>query len=138
MRAYEIIDHTADIGVVVRGASLEELFANAAYAFFDLQVGLERVGTAESREVVVEGDDLEQLMVRWLQQLLVLLEVEELVVSEFNIEQADESGVRACVRGETLDPRRHELKGEIKAVTYHELEVEETTQGWQAQIIFDV
>lgn len=138
MRIYDLIDHTADVGVAIQGTSLREVFEKAAYALFDLQVGLEGVQAIESRTIQVEATDLEDALVRWLQRLLVLMDIENMVFCQFHVTQVHPTGVCATAWGEKLDPTRHELKGQIKAVTYHELEIKETTEGWRAQIIFDV
>ncbi|MBI2191698.1 MAG: archease [Planctomycetes bacterium] len=138
MTRYELVDHTADIGVVVQSSSLTGLFENAAYALFDLQVNLDGVDGVELRQIDVEADDLEQALVAWLQRLLVILDLENLVFSRFEVAEACAHGVRGRAWGEKLDVRRHELRGQIKAVTYHELEVKKTEKGWRAQIVFDV
>jgi len=135
---YELFDHTADVGVRVRGSSLEEVFETAARALFEVQVDLSDVQAVEKREVSVEAGDLEQGLVRWLQRMLYILDVDGLVFSRFEVEEVTDTSVKGSVWGEELDEDRHELKGAIKAVTYHGLEIEETEDGWRAQVLFDV
>lgn len=138
MADYELFDHTADVGVRVRGSSLEEVFEGAARALFEIQVDLSDVQAVEKRQVSVEAGDLEQALVRWLQRLLYILDVDGLVLSRFAVEEVTETRVKGSVWGEELDEGRHTLKGAIKAVTYHGLEIEETEEGWRAQVLFDV
>ena len=138
MEKYIELDHTADVGIRVRGQSLEELFEAASFALFDLQVDLSDVKAEAEFEIAASGADLENTIVRWLQRLLALMEIEDIIFSRFELIEVTEQSARGKAWGELLDAARHQLKGAIKAVTYHELEIEETTEGWEAQIIFDV
>jgi len=138
MTKYELLEHTADIYVSVRGDSLCELFENASYALFDVQVGLDAVKPATERQVEVEAADLEDGLVRWLQRLLVLMEVEDLVLCRFEVTEVTDNGVHGTVWGEGLDRTRHGLRGSVKAITYHGLEIEEVEEGWRAKVLFDV
>ncbi|MDP6113020.1 MAG: archease [Planctomycetota bacterium] len=138
MEKYIELDHTADVGIRVRGQSLEELFEAASFALFDLQVDLSDVKAETEFEIDASGADLENTIVRWLQRLLALMEIEDIIFSRFELIEVTEQSARGKVWGEPLDATRHQVKGAIKAVTYHELEIEETTEGWEAQIIFDV
>jgi SHS2 domain-containing protein len=138
MERYELIDHTADVYVSLRGDSLCELFENAAYALADVQVDLTGVQAVEQRQVAVEAADIEQGLVRWLQKLLVMMEVEHLVPCRFEVSEVTDQDVKATVWGESLDETRHQLRGLVKAVTYHGLEIKEVAQGWEAKVLFDV
>ncbi|MDP6360953.1 MAG: archease [Planctomycetota bacterium] len=138
MEKYIELDHTADVGIRVRGQSLEELFEAASFALFDLQVDLSDVKAETEFEIAASGADLENTIVRWLQRLLALMEIEDIIFSRFELIEVTEQSARGKAWGEPLDAARHQLKGAIKAVTYHELEIEETTEGWEAKIIFDV
>ena len=132
---FEELDHTADVGIRAYGATVEELFENAAAGLFSLIVELETVKPRGEVEVKVTAEDLETLMVNWLQELLFLHETQHLVFCDFDvaIEKLDLTG-RA--RGEAIDKRRHELKLAVKAVTYHRLKVD-PAKG-VAEIIFDI
>lgn len=138
MKKYELIDHTADIGVKVRGKSVGELFENAAYAMFDLIADLDRVKKREVLEVEIEGEGMDELLADWLRELLYKFNGERHLLKDFKIEEIDQKSLKARVRGEKLDLSRHSLKMEIKAVTYYGLEIKRTSEGWQAQVIFDV
>jgi len=138
MEKYELIDHTADIGIKVRGKSVGELFENAAYAMFDLIADLDRVKKREVLEVEIEGEGMDELLADWLRELLYKFNGERHLFKDFKIEEIDQKSLKARVRGEKLDLSRHSLKMEIKAVTYYGLEIKRTSEGWQAQVIFDV
>jgi len=138
MEKYELIDHTADIGIKVRGKSVGELFENAAYAMFDLIADLNRVKKREVLKVEIEGEGMDELLADWLRELLYKFNGERHLLKDFKIEEIDQKSLKARVRGEKLDLSRHSLKMEIKAVTYYGLEIKRTSEGWQAQVIFDV
>ncbi|HUU69419.1 MAG TPA: archease [Planctomycetota bacterium] len=135
---YEVIEHTADVGVRVRGATMAEVFANAAYGMFDLMSGNEAVRPEVERAVAVDAHDREELMVNWLSELLFVFETERLLLSDFEIAEIDERHVRATVRGERFDPERHASNFDIKAVTYYGLHVIQDDSTWMATVIFDV
>jgi len=137
-KKYEFINHTADVGIKVWGESLESLFENAAYSMFDILTELDKVKVKESLGVEIEGKRTDELLADWLRNLLYKFNGEGYLLREFNIEEINKKGLKAKVRGEKLDLSRHTLKTEIKAVTYHGLEVKKTANGWEAQVIFDV
>ena len=137
-KKYKFINHTADVGIKVWGESLESLFENAAYSMFDILTELDKVKAKESLRVEIEGKRTDELLVDWLRNLLYKFNGEGYLLREFNIEEISKKGLKAKVRGEKLNLSRHTLKTEIKAVTYHGLEVKKTGQGWEAQVIFDV
>ena len=137
-KKYKFINHTADVGIKVWGESLESLLENAAYSMFDILTELDKVKAKESLGVEIEGKRTDELLADWLRNLLYKFNGEGYLLREFNIEEISKKGLKAKVRGEKLDLSRHTLKTEIKAVTYHQLEVKKTAKGWEAQIIFDV
>lgn len=135
---YEIINHTADVGLKASGITLTEAFENAATGMFALITELENVGSSEIIDVYVEAEDRETLLVEWLNELLYLFEVDHWIFRHFKIEATDgEHFLKAKAYGEELDLGRHEIKVQIKAVTYHMLKVEHDDR-WIAQVIFDV
>jgi len=136
--AYQLIEHTADIGIEVREKTLEALFATAAFALFDLQVMTDKVRPTESAEVEATGGDPVELLIAWLSELQFRFETDKLVFVEFEMHELSESRVRATCRGERYDRRRHGSLALIKAVTYHQATVEPRDGGWFARLIFDV
>jgi len=138
MKRYETFPHTADLGVRVFGRTLEEFFANAAYALFDLLTDLKKVRESTRLEIDVQAADREELLVRWLGELLFLCESEGYLFRRFSFSHLDATSLRAIAWGETFDPCRHRFKSEIKAVTYHKVEVQEKDGTWEGRVIFDV
>ena len=135
---YTLIDHTADLGVRVRASGLRELFEEAAAALFDLITNRGRVTGAVERALAVQGRDRPDLMVNWLRELLYLWNGNQLLVARTRVEALDETRLAARVWTAAYDPRRHELRHEIKAVTYHGITVRPADEGWEAVVIFDV
>ena len=135
---YALFDHTADLGVEIYGKTLPELFANAAFALFDLMTDLRIVRTTEERLVVVEGEGREDLLVNYLREILYLFNGEGLLLKEFSIMKMDPNHLEAQVSGEPFDPAKHRINMEIKAVTYHQVTVGNTSEGWTGRVIFDV
>jgi SHS2 domain-containing protein len=135
---YELFEHTADLGLRVQAADLDELFAEAGRGLFSILVeNLDEVGPTRTVEIRVEGRDRVYLLFDWLHELLMAFEIRRLVLSEFRVRVSD-TGLAAEVRGEGLDPDRHRLLHEVKAITYHGLKLEQTAAGWQAEVIVDI
>jgi len=134
--SFEFIDHTADIGIRVQAPALEDLFETAGLAFTELVTSADSLCRVE-RRFKLEEDDIETLLVSWLQELIYLLDTEDLVFGRFQVKLQDFS-LEASAWGDVFDPDIHTMKTEIKAVTYHQLEVTKSDLGWQAQVIFDI
>lgn len=138
MKRFEVLDHTADIGIVVHGEDLKALFGNAGEAFFHLITDLRKVKPRVERRVNIGGESLDRLMVDWLSELLYLHDVENLLFKAFEIDSVGEDGLKAIVKGEPFQEGVHMIKTEVKAVTYHQLEVRREKRGWRARIILDL
>jgi len=136
VKRFDIIDHTADIGIVAYGRELKEAFANAAYAMFTLIADLEGVKEITCRQIEARAGDQESLLVSWLNELLYLFDVEEIIFCRFEITQLDENSLKAEGWGEKLDRARHSLRAGVKAATYHMLKIEKDN-GYKVQVIFD-
>jgi SHS2 domain-containing protein len=119
---YELLEHTADVMVRAKGGSLEECFANAAYALFDQMVDASRIEPKTEVAFEVEGHDLESLLYNFLSEFLYLHDAKHLVLSEFDVRM---QGYRLLCRakGEKVSPERHGIRHEVKAITYHMLSV---------------
>jgi SHS2 domain-containing protein len=135
---YEAFEVTADVGVVARGRTLAETFEMAARGMYGVMVNLEGVQERESREVAIAASGPEQLIERWLLELLFLTESEGLLFCRFDVEIQDGRSLRARAYGEPVDIGRHELGPTVKAVTRHQLGVERVDGGFEARIIFDI
>ncbi len=136
-RPFEEFDHTADVGIIARGRTKEELFEHAAAGMLQFLIDPEQGDAREWREVVVEADDLEGLLVAWLNKLLVLLNADGFLPVRWKIRKLTDQQLRAEVGGEPVDPARHRFHLDVKAATYHQLQIRKN-QEWQARVIFDV
>ncbi len=143
---FEILEHPADVGFLAYGATLEELFANAALAQFSLGCELVGVEEREQRELEASGTDLEALLFSWLAEILAVADAEQLVFRRVEVTEVTPPGhktraagrARGVAHGERFDKLRHRASTYIKAVTYHQLRVEQTSAGWRAQVYLDV
>jgi SHS2 domain-containing protein len=133
--AYRIFDHTADVGIEAEGGTLPELFSEAARGMFDVAVDLSTVRPLESEAVDLSAEDVSILLHDWLSELLYRFSAKGRVFSKFEFEELGENRLRARAFGEKFDDARHRLKTDIKAVTYHQLEVK---PGWSARVILDL
>jgi protein archease len=135
---YEFFEHTADLGLRIRAADLDTLFVEAAQALFTAIVeDLATVQPVCEVEVRVQGSDLEYLLCDWLKELLFHFDAEHLLLSRFEA-HVGRDGMTGKAWGEPLDRGRHELEHEVKAITYHGLRLEQTDDGWLAELIVDI
>ena len=132
------LDHTGDAGILVRAPDLKELFARAAWGMFYLITDMDAVRLVDLDYVELWAPDLSALMVNWLSELNYRHVTEHRLFRQFELIQISEESLVAVVRGEKIDPARHEIFTEIKAVTFHSMRIERGDRGWEAQIILDL
>lgn len=118
--------------------SLEQLFVSAASGLFDVISGIDQIRPETEFQIEVEGIDPEDLLINWLRELLYLHQVKRILLCEFHISEINDTRLVGSVKGEPFDAKRHEIKKEIKAATYHGIEVTENKGCWTARVIFDV
>jgi SHS2 domain-containing protein len=134
---YEIFEHTADLGLRVRADDLPALFAEAARGLFAMIAGdLATIRPAEELRFAVPGDVTDELLHDWLAELLFTFHTRRVLLCDFDVSLAP-NGLTATARGEPIDPVRHEIDVELKAVTYHGLKVVQEDTGWLAEVIVD-
>ncbi len=139
LTAYSFIDHTADFGIRVSGDDAEALFENAAGALWELLADPDLVGDVSVLELDVSGWDYSDLMFNWLRELLYLWTGKAWLGKGVSVTVISETLLSARIWGEYYHPDRHRLLNDIKAVTYHQLVVEQRPEGgWACQVIFDV
>jgi SHS2 domain-containing protein len=135
---WELVDHTADLGLRLRAPTLEALLAAAGRGLFEVITGdLAQVRPVVQETFEVAGEDPEYLLVDWLDELLYRFATRRMLFVAFEVD-AVQDGVRARARGEPFDPERHRLAREVKAITYHGLEVRRTDEGWLGNVIVDI
>jgi SHS2 domain-containing protein len=135
---YTLLDHTADLGIRIFGTDLKDLFEGAGRALMHLMVKAEIPNNTHSMKISISGRDLADLMVRWLGEILYLFAGERLLVTSIRMGSVSASHLDATLETVPFEPERHETLREIKAVTYHQIEVTEMPNGWEAKVIFDV
>jgi SHS2 domain-containing protein len=135
---FEIIEHPADVGFVAYGRTLEELFENAALAMLTLACELDGVEEKVSRSVQATGSDNEALLYSWLAEVLAAADAEQLVFRRADVTAVGNGRACGTLYGEPFDKTRHQAGTYLKAVTYHQLKVERTGEGWRAQVYLDV
>lgn len=148
-KQYEFIEHTADAKFIAYGNDICDTFGNAALAMFEVMLDTASVQPRQSHDIVLSADGLDELLHDWLSELLFLFEVEGIAFSDFDVQRieminkADDDGdsdvwkLSAKVGGEPLDTQTHGFKTEIKAVTYHDLDVICDDNGCTAIVLVD-
>jgi SHS2 domain-containing protein len=136
MKQYELVEHTADIGVKAYGKNVAEAFEHAAQGMFDIITDESRIDSIGEYDILLEAPDHEQLLVDWLSKLLFLNDAEDLVFGKFVVTITGNL-LSAKVFGEKYDTKKHRMGMEIKAVTYHMLQVHEKNPVF-VQVLFDI
>ena len=135
---YRIIDHTADMGMVVKAGSIRELFSCAAYAMTRIMVEGDFGNEKTERKISIDAEDYPDLMVRWLGEILYLFAGEGLIADAVEIHAVSRTNLSATLAMSAYLPGRHRVLREIKAVTYHDVSVGRTDDEWETRIIFDI
>jgi protein archease len=134
---FTFLDHTADIGIIVRHRDLKGLFEAAAAAMMHIMVRPRFEVKAAQRNLFISGEDLPDLLIRWLGEILYLFDAERQVVTSGRILTLSQRGLVARISWTPFDPSTFEVLCEIKAVTYHKIHVGKTDDHWEARVIFD-
>jgi SHS2 domain-containing protein len=135
---HEIFEHTADVGIRARADTPEELFAEAARGLFALMIeNIEAVRAVEELTFEIRADDIEELFHDWLAELLFAFNARRMALREFRM-QVDATKLTATARGEPIDPKRHQIAVEVKAITWCGLKVESGPDGWLAEVVVDI
>jgi len=134
---FEIVNHTADVGIIAYGADMNQAFANAARALFSLITELDDVDEILHRDTELTAPDEESLLVEWLNELIYLFDVENILFKRFDITQLNNTRLKARSYGEKVDSSKHKLKTGVKAATYHMLKVDRG-DDCKVQVLFDI
>ena len=138
MKPFEVIDHTADIGIIVHGTDLKQVFTNAALGLFNLIADLDNVKEDLTRQVEMTAKNTEVLLIEWLNELIYIFDVEHILFKRFEINELQDDKIKATCYGEKVKRGHHNLKREVKAATYHMLELSKDNGNYKVQIIFDI
>jgi len=137
MKKYEQIDISGDAGLKVRGDTIEELFKNAAEGMFSLITDVSSISGTVKREINISADSIEDLLIRWLNELVFIFDAYGFTGRTFNV-SIENNTLNASVSGGTFDPEVNESSLLIKAATYHGLSVKKLDTHWEAAVIFDI
>ncbi len=137
MGRYELFDHPSEQGIRGYGKTPAEAFEEAAKAMESIIADIDKIEAKQEREIKLENPDKEILLVKWLNELLYLLDVDGLVFSDFEV-QIKNDELKARVKGEEFNSDKHGSGTIIKAPTYNELKVKEENGQWIAQCVVDV
>lgn len=142
---FEFFDVTADVGYKAYGHSLGNAFENAAVAMFEVITDTSKVKHQVEKQIELEAEDKYALLYDWLSELLFFHDAEYLVFSKFDVKiysgMDDDQEVDYLVAtawGEEFDPLRHERRSEVKAVTYHMMDIKDENSNVMLQVIIDI
>ncbi|GBD95186.1 MAG TPA: archease [Nitrospirae bacterium] len=137
MKKIEQIDISGDVGLRIWGKSIEELFKNAATGMFNLVTDTNKIKETEQKEVSLEADNHENLLVQWLNELVFLYDTYGFIGKVFRI-SIQGNMLKATISGGIFDPGTNESRLLIKAATYHGLSLKKVALHWEATVIFDI
>lgn len=131
---------TADVAFMARGSTVEELFEECALATFEAMINTKKVKAKIEKEMVLEAEGLEELLMEWLGRLIFLKDAEVLAFSKFRVKIVKNEGYRLEGKawGEEIEMSKHELRNDVKAVTYHRFELVEKKGAWEATVVLDI
>ncbi|MHC4294642.1 MAG: archease [Planctomycetota bacterium] len=134
----ETFDHTADVGLTAQADTLGELFEALGEGLADVICPPGQVADREKRTVSVDAEDVEALLVDFLSKIMVTIQTDRFVAVNISVKRMSETAVEADIAGERYDPQRHEIRTEVKAVTYHQLRVAREGKKWTGRVILDI
>jgi SHS2 domain-containing protein len=135
---FEILEHPSDLGIEAHGSSMQELFQNAANGFMSVVAGTSKIESNQNRSIELQATDRENLLVRWLTEILYLYDAEKFLTADVKFEILTDTFLKANLFGEPYDISKHELKLDVKAITYHQLKVEDHDGDWTARVFVDI
>ncbi|NWG09783.1 MAG: archease [Nitrososphaerales archaeon] len=140
-KGYNFLEHMVDALIEARGKNMEEAFENAGMALVDTMVHIERVDKKMEERIRVDGWDMKSLLYNWLENLLIRVTSEGRAYSSFKVKITKKDGtyeLEAVARGEDLDIGKHEPKTEVKAVTYHMMDIKQDQKGVSLRFLLDL
>lgn len=138
IKFYREIEHTADMGLEIYGFTWSGLLRHSVYALTNTITDLKTVAARERKSLSVSAPRRDELLLNTLKEILLLFETEGFLTRYLQIQHLTDETLHASATGELFDANRHPLKTEIKAVTYHNLEVVHCWWGWRARVILDI
>jgi len=137
-KKYKLLDHTADLAIQVNGKDLNDLFRNSSIAIMDLSYPIYTVKNKIEHTISATGNDAEQLLVNWLQEILYLMEVKKLVFCDIGLEITNRTQAKGTLFGEKINYKIHEPLNDIKAVTFSNLKIVRKGNNYSTEIVLDI
>lgn len=142
MEKFKFLEHTADTFIESYGKNLEEAFENSAKGLMKLMIeNIEETGSEISKKIEVQGNDLQELLFEFLTQFLIYHDAENLVFSKVNVKKInknDKYSLVAEISGEEFDPEKHEGGVAVKAITYHEMQIDKKPEKVTVKVLVDI
>ncbi|MBI2508080.1 archease [Candidatus Woesearchaeota archaeon] len=137
---YKFLEHTADVMFEAYGRDLDEVFANAALAVFEVQCDLKKVGSEIKNKIKLKNENAEDLLLAFLEELVYLKDAKYLLFSKFKVAVKKRNGfeLEAVAFGEKINPEKHGLKTDVKAITLHEFFLKKIKNGWKCRVLLDI
>lgn len=131
---------SADAAFEASGSTLEEVFRDSAVATFEVMADTKTVKPLLIHEIMLENEAVDGLLIDWLSELVFLKDSESLLFSVFdvNIKKNDVYMLKGVAKGDKIDREKHNLRSDVKAVTYHLLEVKKAGDKWVARVVLDI
>lgn len=138
MSSFRLLDHPADVGIEASGSTPGEAFASAAAGLISIIVDPVTVRSRISRNVEIEADDIEALLVKWLNELVFLFDAEHFICANVDIRSLDDHRLQATIHGDIFSPEHHTARMDVKAVTFHQLYIGEQDGVWTVRVFVDI
>jgi SHS2 domain-containing protein len=138
---FRYLDHVTDAIVEAYGSSLDEAFENSAKGLVNTMIDLEQITPDQEYEIVAKGYDVKSLLYDWLEKVMLGLLIDNIALSDFKVKISKNNGdyfLKGIAKGEVLDLKKHHYKIEIKAVTYHEMEIKQTKNMITTRFLLDL
>lgn len=136
-RTFSFLEHTADIGILINSPDVEGIFEQAGLAFYSLVSDIQTINPSKKVEINIAGENPEELLVDFINELVYRTEVEGMLFSKFKVERK-KGGIKVAAYGEKFKPEKHQIVEQVKGATYYNLEFKKTKETYQARIILDV
>ncbi len=138
---YKFLDHTADVMFEAQGRNLNEVFENAALAVFDVQSDLKKIMPKAKKKIKLKNESIGDLLFDFLEELIYLKDAKYLLFGKFSVKIKNFKGkyfLDAVACGEKINPKKHGLKTDVKAITLHEFFLKKVKNGWKCRVLLDI
>ena len=137
-KGFTLLEHPADMGIEAHGSNLKEAFEQAAVGLIAIILDASKIENTETKNVQIYASDYEQLLVKWLNEVLYLYDGEKFISGKFEIETLTPKSVTAIIKGEKFNNIKHTTKMDVKAITYHQILVQENDNGGLVRVYIDI